>query len=69
MDPAHCVSEARHSDDQELRWHLRRVLELDQILDAASLDDHAVDVSVTTVSDAAAMEVAMEVAGLVGWTR
>jgi hypothetical protein len=38
--------------------------ELDRILDAASLEDYAVDLSRTTV-----MEAAREVAGLVGWMR
>lgn len=55
---------ARHFDDEELRWHLARSLELDRILDAASLEDYSVDVSGTTV-----FEAAIAVAGLVGWMR
>lgn len=55
---------ARHFDDEELRWHLARAPELDQILDAASLGEFCVDVSGVTVSEAAT-----EVAGLIGWTR
>lgn len=55
---------ARHSEEAELRWHLARAPELDQILDAASLDDYSVDVSASTVSNAA-----KEVLGLVGWMR
>jgi len=46
------------------RWHLARAPELDQILDAASLEDYRVDVSGTTVSEAA-----VEVAELVRWMR
>lgn len=55
---------ARHFDDDELRWHLSRAPELDRILDAASLEDYCLDVSMTTVSEAA-----MKVAGLIGWMR
>ena len=53
---------ARHTDDEEFGWHLARAPELDQILDAASLEDFCVDVSRITVSDAAT-----EVIGLIGW--
>lgn len=54
---------ARHVDDDELRWHLARAPELEQILEAASLDNFRVDVSAITVAEAAA-----EVTGLIGWT-
>ena len=55
---------SRHSDANELRWHLDRAPELDQILDAAALDDYSVDVSTSTVSN-----VAQEVLRLVGWVK
>jgi len=55
--------EARHSDAAERGWHLRRAPELDRILDLAHLDDHSIDVSTSTV-----LEAAGEVLDLVGWT-
>lgn len=55
---------ARHVDDEELRWHLARAPELDQVLDAASLEQFCVDVSRTTPSEAA-----YAVVELIGWTR
>ena len=53
---------ARHTDEAELRWHLDRAPELDLVLDAACLDDHSIDVSTSTIANAAE-----EVLGLVGW--
>ena len=54
----------RHTDEEELRWHLARAPELDRILDQARLDDYSVDTSETTVAEGA-----LQVAELVGWLR
>jgi chloramphenicol 3-O-phosphotransferase len=55
--------EHRHADDPDsLAWHLRRAPELDAILDAATVDDHSLDVTTTTPAQAAA-----EIVRTLGW--
>ncbi|MBC3762967.1 SDR family NAD(P)-dependent oxidoreductase [Quadrisphaera sp. RL12-1S] len=54
--------QARHADDDGLRWHLDRCAELHGVLEAAGVDDHVVD-----VDGMGPAEVAAAVLRVAGW--